>query len=232
MTHSLLTSTAHDSPRALLERFRDVRAATVGLCAPLETEDFVVSQHARRQSHEVAPRAHELVLRDVRARAALDATTSRSNPKYAFLFNSYYVQAGERHCRAQRGLVTRPTVAEVFAYRAHVDDAMTALCAQHRRRSRASGRSGDRARAASRAAASGAAAHRHQARLLDEPDASGVPHPCRRATPRALGAGLGTRRRRGVIASGTRATGSPSTMSRPSHRVLSCDAFRDSHIVS
>ena len=33
------------------------------------------------------------------------------DPRYAYLFNSYYVQAGERHCRAQRGLVTRPTVA-------------------------------------------------------------------------------------------------------------------------
>ncbi|MDZ7631528.1 MAG: ergothioneine biosynthesis protein EgtB [Gemmatimonadaceae bacterium] len=47
--------------------------------------------------------------------------------KYAFLFNSYYVQAGERHCRAQRGLVTRPTVEQVYAYRAWVDEAMQRL---------------------------------------------------------------------------------------------------------
>ncbi len=41
--------------------------------------------------------------------------------RYPFLFNSYYVQAGERHCRAQRGYLSRPTVADVFAYRAPRD---------------------------------------------------------------------------------------------------------------
>jgi ergothioneine biosynthesis protein EgtB len=49
------------------------------------------------------------------------------DPRYAYLFNSYYVQAGERHCRAQRGLVTRPTVAQVYEYRSHVDRAMEGL---------------------------------------------------------------------------------------------------------
>ncbi len=44
--------------------------------------------------------------------------------RYPFLFNSYYVQAGERHCRAQRGYLSRPTVADVFAYRRHVTDAV------------------------------------------------------------------------------------------------------------
>jgi ergothioneine biosynthesis protein EgtB len=49
------------------------------------------------------------------------------DPAYAYLFNSYYVQAGDRHCRAQRGFITRPTVQETYAYRARVDQAVAEL---------------------------------------------------------------------------------------------------------
>jgi len=48
------------------------------------------------------------------------------HPDFAFLFNSYYVSAGPRHTRHNRGVITRPGVNEITAYRAHVDAAMTA----------------------------------------------------------------------------------------------------------
>ena len=111
---------------ALLDRCIEVRAQTESLCAPLQTEDYVVSTMA-----DVSPTkwhlAHTSWFFETFVLAQFDPTYVTPNPKYAFLFNSYYVQAGERHCRAQRGLVTRPTVAEVFAYRAHVDAALRAL---------------------------------------------------------------------------------------------------------
>ena len=113
-------------PDSLQQRFIEVRRQTESLCRPLETEDYVVSTMT-----DVSPTkwhlAHTSWFFETFVLAPFDQRYVTPNPKYAFLFNSYYVQAGERHCRAQRGLVTRPTVAEVFDYRAHVDDALVAL---------------------------------------------------------------------------------------------------------
>jgi ergothioneine biosynthesis protein EgtB len=47
--------------------------------------------------------------------------------RYAYLFNSYYEALGPRHARPQRGLLTRPSLQEVQAYRRHVDEAVFAL---------------------------------------------------------------------------------------------------------
>ncbi len=51
------------------------------------------------------------------------------NPRFHYLFNSYYEALGPRHARPQRGLLSRPSLAEVQAYRAHVDAAMQGFIA-------------------------------------------------------------------------------------------------------
>lgn len=111
---------------ALAGRFRQVRAQTESLCVPLEAEDMVVASMA-----DVSPTkwhlAHTSWFFETFVLSQYAPQYVTIEPRYSFLFNSYYVQAGERHCRAQRGLVTRPTVAEVFAYRRHVDEAMHEL---------------------------------------------------------------------------------------------------------
>ena len=110
----------------LAERFRTVRALTASLCDGLETEDFVVQSMA-----DVSPTkwhlAHTTWFWETFVLVPHAAGYALHDARYPFLFNSYYVQAGERHCRAQRGYLSRPTVAEVFAYRAHVDAAMDAF---------------------------------------------------------------------------------------------------------
>ena len=116
-----------DTTASLAQRYQAVREQTVALCAPLEVEDFVVSSMP-----DVSPTkwhlAHTSWFFETFLLADHLPGYVTPNPRYTFLFNSYYVQAGERHCRAQRGLATRPSVSEVLAYRNHVDDSVKRLC--------------------------------------------------------------------------------------------------------
>ena len=110
----------------LSARYHAVRNWTRVLCKPLVTEDYVV-----RSMLDVSPTkwhlAHTSWFFETFVLKPNLPTYRPLDQRYAFLFNSYYVQAGERHCRAQRGLATRPTVEEVYVYRTHVDMAMDEL---------------------------------------------------------------------------------------------------------
>lgn len=110
----------------LLHRYRQVRTLTRSLCDGLEHEDMVV-----QSMPDVSPTKWHLAhtswfFETFVLTPHLDGYTP-FDPAYAFLFNSYYVQAGERHCRTQRGLLSRPTVSDVLRYRAHVDERMERL---------------------------------------------------------------------------------------------------------
>jgi len=111
---------APPSREALAARYRAVRATTARLCEPLELEDYVV-----QSMPDASPAKWHLAHTTWFFEAFV---LLRSKPGYAvfadrygYLFNSYYEAEGERHPRARRGMLTRPTVAEVRRYRAHVD---------------------------------------------------------------------------------------------------------------
>jgi ergothioneine biosynthesis protein EgtB len=111
-----------------LAAFHRVRAETERRAAPLSAEDQAI-QSMPDASPIKWHRAHTtwffetfLVQPNVPSYRVFDE-------RFAFLFNSYYVAAGPRHARPKRGLITRPSVAEVADYRAHVDAAAEALIA-------------------------------------------------------------------------------------------------------
>jgi ergothioneine biosynthesis protein EgtB len=110
---------------ARVQRLRTVRGLTVALTETLSDADATVqsmedASPAKWHLAHVTWFFETFVLRDhVPGYVAYD-------PAYAFLFNSYYEAEGARHARPRRGLLTRPTLAEVLAWRAHVDDAVAA----------------------------------------------------------------------------------------------------------
>ena len=119
-------SSRHAKASMYLERYRRVRGFTESLCKSLVEEDYVI-----QSMPDVSPTkwhlAHTSWFFETFILRPHLADYRPFHPKYAYLFNSYYVQAGERHCRARRGLLSRPTVKEVYQYRNYVDEHMEAL---------------------------------------------------------------------------------------------------------
>src|SRR5690606_14493445 len=101
----------------LAERYAGVRARTVALAAPLSPED------AQLQSMPDASPAkwHLAHTTWFFSRFALGDAPDAMPAGWDHLFNSYYVGAGARHERAARGQVSRPSLAEVQAWRREID---------------------------------------------------------------------------------------------------------------
>lgn len=110
----------------LIAQFTAVRAASERYCAPLAIEDYGLQAmpdtspakwHLAHTSWFFETFLLKPFVRDYRV----------YHRQFEYLFNSYYNGIGAQYPRAQRALLSRPTVDEVYAYRAHVDAAMLAL---------------------------------------------------------------------------------------------------------
>jgi ergothioneine biosynthesis protein EgtB len=106
------------------QTFRAVRAETERRAAPLSAEDQVV-QSMPDASPAKWHRAHTTWFFEQFLLGVHRPGYVPFHPDYAYLFNSYYVSAGPRHARAQRGLLTRPGADDVTAYRRYVDTAVS-----------------------------------------------------------------------------------------------------------
>ena len=113
----------------LAARYRQQRAVSETLCWPLKIEDYCIQTMA-----DVSPPKWHLAhvswfFENFVLKPFLPGYVE-FDPGFGYLFNSYYQTVGSFHPRPQRGLLSRPTVEQVFAYRAHVDAAVLSLLAE------------------------------------------------------------------------------------------------------
>ena len=105
----------------LISRFKSVRSFSILLCEPLEIEDYVI-----QSMPDVSPTkwhlAHTSWFFEAFVLHKANSNYKSIHPLYTYLFNSYYIQVGERWFRPNRGILSRPTVKQVFEYRTYVDE--------------------------------------------------------------------------------------------------------------
>lgn len=123
MVHSAMNRSPGEGD--LPARYREVRERTVALTASLSAEDCQV-----QSMPDASPAKWHLAHTTWFFETFVLAGGRQHSPfdeDFEYLFNSYYNGVGKQPVRAERGLVTRPSLKGVLAYRAHVDDRMAAL---------------------------------------------------------------------------------------------------------
>src|SRR5258707_7116351 len=110
----------------LLERFSAIRQQTEALAAPLSAEDELI-QSMPEASPTKWHLAHTTWFFETFILAPHVKNYKREHPEFEYLFNSYYKQLHGHPLRSRRGLISRPDLNEVMAYRKQVDEAMAAF---------------------------------------------------------------------------------------------------------
>jgi ergothioneine biosynthesis protein EgtB len=110
----------------LIANYERVRRYTEFLCIPLTTDDYQI-QSIVQTSPPKWHLAHVSWLFETFVLPQFKPGYKAFDPQYDFLFNSYYYTHGEMYPRSKRGLLSRPTVEEVYSYRAYVDERMREL---------------------------------------------------------------------------------------------------------
>jgi ergothioneine biosynthesis protein EgtB len=114
---------AEQDPRDVLLRFRSIREATEAFCQPLAIEDHI-PQSMTNASPMKWHLAHTTWFWERFVLTEFEPDFAWRDPAFDHLFNSYYRRVSDPFPRPRRGLITRPTVAEVIAYRADVNQRM------------------------------------------------------------------------------------------------------------
>jgi ergothioneine biosynthesis protein EgtB len=117
---------AYPSQQTLAALFLAIRQATEALAAPLSPEDCAL-QSMPDASPVKWHLAHVSWFFETFVLCEYGAGYAAFDPAFRVLFNSYYHTVGERHPRAERGLLSRPDLGTVMAFRAHVDRAILEL---------------------------------------------------------------------------------------------------------
>ncbi|HZY34468.1 MAG TPA: DinB family protein, partial [Rhodanobacter sp.] len=121
-----MTTWHSSAPAGIAARFLRVRQRTLELCASLSAEDLQL-QSMPDASPGKWHLAHTSWFFEQFLLRPLLPDYQPFQAGFEYLFNSYYQSVGPMHLRPERGLLTRPTVKEVLAYRQHVDEHMLKL---------------------------------------------------------------------------------------------------------
>lgn len=120
------TELSSASESELLREYRRVRGSSEKLCETLEPEDYVI-QTMPEASPTKWHLAHTSWFFEEFTLKRFIADYQPPRPEYGFLFNSYYNAVGPFYSRPHRGLLSRPTVREVFHYRSDIDRLISEL---------------------------------------------------------------------------------------------------------